>query len=121
MKIYYILPLFLIAGCATITTGQNQSLSVITHPDQASCSLNNDRGSWYVDKTPGTVTVNRAYGNLSVTCKKDDLSGATSVKSGVKGIEFGNIFLGGIIGGAVDAGTGAAYDYPSIIDLPLSK
>lgn len=34
---------------------------------------------------------------------------------------FGNIIVGGIIGGAIDAGTGAAYDYPSEITVELKK
>jgi hypothetical protein len=32
---------------------------------------------------------------------------------------FGNILAGGIIGGAIDAGTGAGYDYPTTITVPL--
>ncbi len=34
---------------------------------------------------------------------------------------FGNILFGGIIGGAVDAGSGAAYDYPANIVVHLEQ
>jgi len=34
---------------------------------------------------------------------------------------FGNILAGGIIGVAIDAGSGAAYDYPSIIRVELGR
>jgi len=34
---------------------------------------------------------------------------------------FGNILAGGIIGAAVDVGTGSAYDYPPSIEVMLSK
>jgi hypothetical protein len=34
---------------------------------------------------------------------------------------FGNILLGGVIGAAVDVGTGAAYDYPSLITVLMGK
>ena len=36
-----------------------------------------------------------------------------------KRMAFGNILAGGIIGAAVDMGTGSAYDYPSLISLEL--
>src|SRR5690349_4200782 len=59
-------------GCATITTGQNQSVSVETRHKGtavagAACKLANDKGTWFVT-TPGSVTVNRAYGDLAVNC-----------------------------------------------------
>ncbi len=45
--------------------------------------------------------------------------GTTVVKSSTKGMAWGNILAGGIIGGAIDAGTGAAYDYPSLINVSM--
>jgi len=33
----------------------------------------------------------------------------------------GNLIFGGVIGAAIDAGTGAAYDYPSLIQLIMGK
>jgi hypothetical protein len=112
--------LSMVAGCASIVTGQNQSLSVETLQHKgASCKLSNDKGSWHVPETPGSVTVVRSYSDLVVACEKDTLKGSNSVKSTTKGMTFGNILAGGIIGGAVDAGTGAAYDYPSVISVAL--
>ena len=59
--------LALVTGCASITTGQNQSLSVETPGCfAATCKLSNDKGTWYVSSTPGTVTVERAYGDMLV-------------------------------------------------------
>jgi hypothetical protein len=116
----------LLSACASIVTGENQSLSVETM-DQAkpvigaSCKLVNDKGTWFVT-TPGTVTVHRAYGDLNVRCDKENLlPGIAVVKSSTKGMAFGNILLGGIIGGAIDAGTGAAYDYPSLITVEMGQ
>jgi hypothetical protein len=110
----------ILTGCASITTGQNQSLSVTTQPElHASCELTNDKGTWYVNETPASVTVSRAYGDLNVICRKGEASGNTKVKSSTKGMMAGNILAGGIIGAAVDAGTGAGYDYPSTITVPM--
>lgn len=109
-----------LTGCASVTTGQNQSVSVSTNVPGATCKLSNDKGNWYVQSTPGSVTVQRAYGDLSVACNKGHLSGNTTVKSSTKAMAFGNIIAGGVIGAAVDCGTGSAYDYPAQIDVILN-
>jgi hypothetical protein len=85
----------------------------------AECTLSNGDGTYYV-KTPGTVTIDRDYDDLMVGCKKDDYQPVNiTVSSSTKGMAFGNILLGGVIGAGVDMGTGAAYDYPSQIINPL--
>ncbi len=111
----------LLSGCASIVSGSNQPISVDTPGcEAASCQLTNDKGTWFV-RTPGSVTVSRAYGNLSVVCSKEGFGSATtSVASSTKGMAFGNILAGGIIGAGVDMSTGAAYDYPNTISVPLS-
>ncbi len=116
----------LATGCASITTGQNQSLSIETRADGtpvagASCKLENDKGTWYAT-SPGTAVVRRSYDDLNVRCEKAGHEpGVTAAKSSTKAMAFGNILFGGIIGAAVDAGSGAAYDYPSIIAVELGR
>jgi hypothetical protein len=107
-------------GCASIVTGQNQSVTVETPAcEGASCRLTNDKGTWAV-KAPGSVVVTRAYGDLSVTCSKEGHGSATNtVASSTKAMAAGNIVFGGVIGAGVDAATGAAYDYPNVITNPL--
>lgn len=113
-------------GCASITSGQHQSLSVETRADgepiaDARCTLENDKGSWHTT-SPGSAVVRRSYNELNVTCKKDGHEpGVTAAKSSTKAMAFGNVIFGGIIGAAVDVGSGAAYDYPSIITVELSR
>ena len=111
----------LLTGCASIVSGQNQSVSVDTPGcSAAKCQLTNAKGSWFVT-TPGSVTIRRAYGNMAVNCAKDGYTPvSSSVASSTKGMAFGNILLGGVIGAGVDIGTGAAYDYPTVISLPLA-
>jgi hypothetical protein len=48
-------------------------------------------------------------------------SGLATVKSKTKGMAFGNILFGGAIGAGVDAGTGAAYDYPQLISVAMGE
>ena len=111
----------LFSGCASIVNGQNQSISIDTPGcSPANCRLTNDKGTWFVT-TPGSVTVKRAFGNMTVVCTKEGFSPIThSVGSSTKPMAFGNIFFGGAIGAGVDISTGAAYDYPELIDVPLA-
>jgi hypothetical protein len=116
-----LLSLTLISGCASIVTGQDQIVSVDTPLcPTAKCKLQNEEGVYWVPSTPGTISVDREYGDLVVTCSKPGYPDAMmNVSSSTKGMAFGNIILGGIIGAGVDMGTGAAYDYPSDIVVPL--
>ncbi len=113
-------------GCASIVNGQNQSLSVKTNLGDtevvgAKCSLVSNKGTWLVT-TPGSVTVQRSFQDLVVTCKQDNMAdGTASVKSSTKAMAFGNILFGGIIGAAVDTSTGAAYDYPTSLTIAMGK
>lgn len=114
-----------LSGCASIVDGSTQSLSVKTVAGGADitgaqCALTNNKGTWYVT-TPGTVAVHRSYDPLNVKRDRDGYASNTvSSDSSTKGIAFGNILLGGIIGAGVDMSTGAAYDYPNPIVVPLT-
>ena len=116
----------LFGGCASIVGGHNQSVSVTTKKDDADvvgakCSLANDKGTWYAT-TPGSVTVRRSYGELTVNCALDGTSpGIAMVKSTTKAMAFGNIIFGGLIGVTIDVSTGAAYDYPTVITVLMGK
>lgn len=114
-----------LTSCASIVDGTNQSLSVQTiaagtSVPSAFCTLQNGKGSWYVN-TPGSVTVNRAYSPLNITCDKPGYQlGVQVVQSHTKDMAFGNALFGGVIGVGVDVSTGAAYDYPQLITVPLA-
>ena len=116
----------LATGCASIVNGQNQSISVTTvnkgvDVAGARCKLSNDKGIWYIT-TPGSLLVHRSFNDLSVDCTLDGAEpGTAMVKSSTKAMAFGNILFGGIIGAGVDMSTGAAYDYPAIINVELGK
>jgi len=116
------LALALASGCASITTGQNQVVSVDTpNCPAATCELTNKDGVYHVAATPGTAFVNRACGKLTLTCRKEGYEDQSiQVSSSIKAMAWGNIIFGGIIGAAVDGVTGAACDYPSVIPVPMS-
>lgn len=123
LRIAVLLLALLSSACASITAGTTQSVVVATAPEAgAECTLVNEKGTWTVPSTPGTTTITKAYGDLSVTCNKgNDWTGATSVSSSTGGAVFGNLLVGGIIGAAVDMSSGAAYTYPASITVPLVR
>ena len=116
----------LISGCASIVSGTNQVLSVEARNKGeavvgATCRMDSNKGTFFVT-TPGTVTVHRGFDDLTVKCEKEPLpAGLAIVKSSTKGMLAGNIIFGGFIGAAIDSGTGAAYDYPSLITILMGE
>ena len=116
----------LVTGCASITGSRNQPISVTTtHEGKpiigAYCTLVNDKGTWYVN-TPGSVVILKAYGDMSATCKKEEThAGAATFQSANEGSVWGNVIAGGLIGYAVDAGTGAGFSYPPTLNIEMIK
>jgi len=116
-----------LSACASITDTKLQPVSVAAvnkngdDVDDAKCSLMNDKGSWYVT-TPGSVTIQKSYGDMTVTCKKKGMhNGIASVQSTHQGNVWGNVVAGGIIGYAVDASSGAGFSYPTNITVEMGK
>lgn len=123
------LPFLLIAlcsGCASITGSKNQPVSVSAHHngkpiDGADCVLTNDKGTWYV-KSPGSTVIQKSGQDLTITCNKDGIpAGTTTAASSANGGIWGNILFGGIIGYAVDASTGAGFDYPASMGVQMGQ
>ena len=116
--------LSVLSGCASIVNGTSQVISVQTVAENDSvpgalCVLANDKGTWLL-RTPGLVTVHRAYGDLTIKCDKDGFEpGILAAKSHTKGAAYGNILFGGLIGAGIDMGNGAAYDYPAFITVMM--
>jgi hypothetical protein len=114
-------------GCASITGNTSQNVSVQTKEpigDEvrgASCELTNSKGKWFV-VTPGTVGINRSNDNMLVLCRKDGYEpGRGTFVSDTKAMMFGNIIFGGAIGAVVDHSSGAAYEYPSLFQIMMTR
>lgn len=125
-KNFCVLAALILTGCASITGSKNQPLSVqAVHTGKslegADCTLTNDKGTWFA-KTPGSVVVQKSGQDLVIRCEKDGVpAGSTTVASSANAGAWGNILFGGIIGYAVDAGTGAAFDYPSSLSVQMGQ
>lgn len=104
-----------LGGCGTITQGTSQNITITSTPSGAHCDL--DRKGEHVatlDKTPGTVKVDKTKNDIIMTCKLAGYQDASvNLESGYGAGTFGNIILGGVIGWGIDEATGAANKYPS--------
>lgn len=116
-----------IQGCASITGTTHQSVSLQTQDkvgkevSGAACELINAKGKWFVN-TPGSVMITRSNDDMQVLCQKDGAEpGRASVVSATKGSMFGNILFGGGIGALVDHSSGAAYEYPGLIQVRMGS
>ena len=125
-KITKILPICFLVGCASIADNKMQAVSVSTgEVTGAMCTLTNTKGSFYVQSTPGTVTIQQACDPLAIMCNKKGYKASAGASGAVqdqtKGMAWGNIIFGGIIGIAVDRSSGAACRYPANIMYPMEK
>ena len=111
----------LTSGCATITKGSSQTVTVNTDPSGAVCTMTRDaKHLATVNPTPGSISISKSSGLVSVNCKKDNyLDAAGTMASEFQAMTFGNILFGGLIGVAVDAASGASHEYPPLITITL--
>ncbi|PJK28922.1 hypothetical protein [Minwuia thermotolerans] len=114
--------LLLTGACASIVEGSSQTVTVTTDPSGAICELTRDgEVVGVVNPTPGSLVLGKSKDNVSVICEKEGYQNAAgSLPSEFKGMTFGNIIFGGIIGVAVDAGTGAMNEYPSQVVVRMT-
>ena len=109
-------------SCSTIMKGSRQSVNVESTPAGASCIMRREGTVLARRKTPFVTNIEKDSDEIITECKKRGYHrGMNSTDSDVSGWVWGNILFGGIIGLAVDAGTGAMYEYPSNIYLNLDK
>src|SRR6266536_95432 len=119
MKPSYLLslPLFFFTSCATITRGNHDKLSVLSEPSGANVTLSSgEKGV-----TP-TKFVKSRWDNFMVTVSKPGyIPQSVKVESKVSATGgtamAGNVVVGGLIGIAVDAVSGA---YNSLYPNPVS-
>lgn len=117
----------LTTGCATVTSGTTQSVTVETVNADGGvvpgylCRITNGKGSWTVT-TPGSTSLNKAYGDATVNCEKQGETPANAVvQSQTKAYTFGNVILGGVVGIGVDAMSGATWAYPDLWKIVIGR
>lgn len=107
-------------GCATITRGTMQSVSV-NAPQGAVCTLSSSSIGSRTLTAPNTISLEKGSDNVAVHCKKACYSdGVGVIQSSVEEMTAGNILVGGIIGLGVDAASGAINKYEPEVTIAMT-
>ena len=114
--------LLLLPACAGVIDRAEQPVTVFTDPPGAYCVLSrNGAAVGVITPSPGLLHVKNSKHHISVRCSKALHENETAVLvSSRRGVTIGDIVVKGMIGLAVDAGTGASHEYPSSITLFLA-
>ena len=122
MKMFLLIGALALSGCATLTSGTTQSILVDTfNAPGATCKGVDKRGrEYYWVNTPSASTVQKGDGPMSIACEKTGFKKTVhTIDETLVGTTFGNIILGGGVGIFIDAASGAAQEYPTLVRFPL--
>jgi len=92
------------SGCATIITGKYQNVTVTSEPPGA--KVRAETGEYI--ETPGCFNLQRNRDHVLVAQYPGCEQQQRHIKHGLQGWFWGNILLGGIIGGVVDLASGSS-------------
>ena len=123
LSILMCLTLLMNTACATMFDGKTQAITVNTSPPQANCVFKRDgQDVGQIENTPGSAVIEKNRDDVTVVCNKQGYGEATYLdKSGVAGWTWANIIFGGLIGLAIDYGTGAINKYDSPVNVTLAN
>lgn len=109
-------------GCATMFDGKTQAIAVNTTPAKADCIIKRQGTALgEIEKTPGSLVIEKSRDDLLIDCTKPGYDEGTAIdKSGVAGWTFANIIFGGLIGLAIDFGTGSINKYDTPVSVTLT-
>lgn len=107
-----------LSGCATIINGTSQDYTIRSDPDGANVELTNGQKC----VSPCKLDLKRGH-DQRVDITKDGYKPAyVLVQSRTGGAAFGNILLGGVIGGVVDGSNGASNHLaPNPLNIKLAR
>ena len=118
-----VVALGLLTGCATITKGTTQVISLDTPgAPGAQCILTSSSVGTKQVTTPVNISLPKGSDNITVRCNKKCFQpGVGVISSNVEGMTAGNVILGGVIGLGVDAATGAMNKYNSNNQILMTR
>jgi hypothetical protein len=112
----------MLAGCATLTAGTTQMVSINTpNVAGATCTLSSSGIGTVTVVTPANLPVKKYGEDVAVRCQKECYSdGVGTLPTTVEPMVAGNILVGGFIGLGVDTVSGAINKYPPNIDIAMA-
>ena len=116
-----------VAGCSSIVSGTDQSMTVMSQPTGAVCLLSRDGATvGSINPTPGTIEISRSKDVLQIECKKEGFLATSEflTPEGTAGMA-GNALISvlslgiGAVAVAIDSASGAAHEYPESVEIVL--
>lgn len=106
-----------VVGCATIVhRGGKQWVTITSTPTGATATID----GFTKIQTPGQIKLKRGKDHIVVIEKEGYQPAQAFIDHDFSGWVIGNVLFGGLIGIAVDFGTGGAYNLePDTLNLPL--
>ena len=113
----------LLVGCSTLTTGTTQTVSVITPgAEGASCELTSPEVGVINVITPAQVVLSKSQHSVKVMCRKECFTdGMGLINSNFEEMTAGNLLIGGVVGVAVDASSGAMNKYDPHVQIEMHR
>ena len=113
---------FAASGCATITRGTHEKVTIVSSPEQALCRIYRESTGRLKDvATPGAVYIPRSPEPIKVVCSKEGYETASVVAAPTtNGVLIGNtaasaFFPAALAGAAFDVNNGANRELPEVI------
>lgn len=115
----------LLSGCSSIMEGSTQQLSINTlnsvDKNNTTCKIVNDKGNWFTDGID-TTTIKKSNKDITIRCENETQEGETVLVSETKvGYMLANAIIWDLctISCLIDHSTGALYEYPSSVQIPM--
>ncbi len=116
-----------LAGCASMTGGTSQNITVITSPSEATCDfVRQGQSIGSIASTPGTLHVRRSKHDILISCTKEGYETATFYNnSGLSSAVGANIavdlLLTAGISSIVDSANGADNEYQEVVNITMRR
>jgi hypothetical protein len=114
-----------LSGCASITEGTSQDISVVTNPSGASCVFERQgMNIGTIASTPATLNVPKRKYDITIKCNKPVFQEASYLNhSGVTAVIAANVatdlLLTAGLSSIIDSSTGADNKYDSAVNITL--
>jgi hypothetical protein len=104
-----------------VTTGSHDVVTIDTDPSGAICRLTQGaKMAGVVNPTPGSIEVSKSMKDLTVKCELEGyLETEGTIESDFQAMTLGNVILGGLVGVAVDAASGAMSKYEANVKVTM--
>jgi len=111
-----------LSACSTITRGTTQAVAIQTPGvEQAECELRSPGIGVKNIVTPATIVLDKSQHSVEVSChKRCYTDGKGVIASSTEEMTAGNLIVGGVVGLAVDASSGAMNKYDPQVHIAMT-